>query len=258
MKLKDNLYMIGSGAFGISHSGDCHVYALDCSPKIILIDAGCGDDTELILNNLKEDGLDPSNIAWVLVTHAHRDHAGGCIALKNILNNKFQNLDVKFAASPGGAELLQKGTEKQLGLDLFGIDKPDRDVLFPRFQVDQILGDENKDVEGKITVGGSTVYAVSAPGHSLDSQCYYVETNDGTVLFSGDVITSGGYISYGNWPDSDLSEYRITMEKLILLNVEVLLPGHLLWTLKDGRVHIKRASDGFKGLFPPAAIHQLP
>src|SRR6266498_4379780 len=50
------------------------------SKDVLLLDTGLGfkNDNELQLHqNLMNNGIDPSNITKVLLTHLHKDHAGG-------------------------------------------------------------------------------------------------------------------------------------------------------------------------------------
>ena len=80
MKLTERIHVVGSGwlGFGLSHDLDCHVYLVNGGTELALIDAGAGLEVERIVANIRADGLDPGRLKYVLLTHAHSDHAGGC------------------------------------------------------------------------------------------------------------------------------------------------------------------------------------
>jgi glyoxylase-like metal-dependent hydrolase (beta-lactamase superfamily II) len=80
MKLTQNIYVVGGGQFGFGLSGilDCHVYVLDGGSELALVDPGLGmpSDFDTILENIKNDGLDPNKIRKMILTHYHCDHVG--------------------------------------------------------------------------------------------------------------------------------------------------------------------------------------
>ena len=71
----DNLYFVG----GKVHSA----WALTTREGIILIDTLYPyNSEELIIGGMRKLGLDPKNIKYVLVSHAHADHIGGAEMLQ--------------------------------------------------------------------------------------------------------------------------------------------------------------------------------
>ena len=66
----DNLYMLGDAA--------TTAWALTTSEGIILFDAMFhGNVEETVVGGMRELGLDPEDIEYVIVSHAHNDHFGG-------------------------------------------------------------------------------------------------------------------------------------------------------------------------------------
>src|SRR5437899_1752916 len=71
----DNLYFVG----GKIHSS----WALTTREGIILIDTIYPyNSEELVVGGMKKVGLDPKNIKYVLISHAHADHIGGAELLQ--------------------------------------------------------------------------------------------------------------------------------------------------------------------------------
>lgn len=252
MKLLPRVHLIGSGAVGLSDPGDCHVYLLDGGHELALIDAGCGQNPERLLENVVQEGFDPAAIRYILLTHAHRDHAGGTAALARLLEVAAGH-PPSVAASEAEALLLAEGSSQALGLDLLGLAQQPREVVFPPYRPDLILADGQH-----VDVGDLRLTAILVPGHNPGCLCYLVTIGGQRVLFSGDVVYHGGVISLGNWPGCDLQAYRQGLAKLGGLGVDALLPGHLLWTVRGGQAHIDRALRAFAGLWPPPNIHLVP
>lgn len=62
--------------------GQADCILLEQNGKFMLIDAGNNDDGELVVNYLKEKGV--QKLDYVIGTHAHEDHIGG---MDNVINN---------------------------------------------------------------------------------------------------------------------------------------------------------------------------
>ncbi len=248
MRLMKNLYMIGSGQIRLSNPLDCHIYLVDCGENLVLVDAGSGVEPEMIVRNIQHEGYDPDKITHILLTHCHGDHAGGCAYLKDLLN-------CKVVCTRMEGRLLKSGSQEEMGLNIAkrsGIYP--QDYEFTPCRPDVIV----KDGEA-ISIGERTFKVVVVRGHSWEPACYLTEIDGTRILFSSDVVFYGGTIGLGNWPGSSLSEYRRSIGRLSNLEVDVLLPGHFLWTLKDGQSHLNKAIENLKSAWvPPAWQHMHP
>jgi glyoxylase-like metal-dependent hydrolase (beta-lactamase superfamily II) len=245
MKIAKDIYLVGAGDFGLSNKADCHVYLIDGGSVKFLIDAGVGLDSYEIIKNIREDGFDPKSIEYVLVSHAHADHAGGSKAL-------IEYTGAQLFAPEGEAELIEKGGEDlEAGLSVAkasGIYP--QDYKYEHVKVNQVL----KHGE-TLKLGKYTVVVIQIPGHSHGTAAFLIEEEPRT-LFSSDIVFANGTIGLGNWPGCDLNVYRKNITKLSNLKVERLFPGHFVWVLRDGQKHLDQAIENFKQAWvPPAWTH---
>jgi glyoxylase-like metal-dependent hydrolase (beta-lactamase superfamily II) len=112
VKLADRIHLVASGQLGVGLTDDfdCHVYLLDGGGEYALIDAGGGRDTEGLLRQVADDGLDPTRIRTLLLTHGHADHAAGAAALR-------ARLGLRVIASAPVARYLREGDERAISLE---------------------------------------------------------------------------------------------------------------------------------------------
>ena len=126
----DNLYFVGIG--------EVASYVITTGEGLIIIDTLWDLDgyTEYLLGQLREVGLDPMDIKYVVILQGHRDHYGGARALQNIIDAQF-----------GTAEEDRKMME-----DDFGDYAP---------RIDFIIEDGDA-----LTLGDTTLNLEVTPGHT--------------------------------------------------------------------------------------------
>ena len=248
MKLTSRIALVGGGRLGLSSPYDCNVYAVDCGMGIILVDAGCGLEGNLIEANLRGDGFDPSAIIAVIVTHAHADHAGGCKGWKLRTGCK--------VIAPAGEDRVIEGTEDISHL----LERAKRsgiypaDYTFPTVKVDQVVLDDEV-----LEFGDIRLHAIVVGGHTPNHTCYLVEMEGRRTLFSGDAVLYGGSLLLQNIPGCSLDDYRRDIRKLAGLGIDVLLPGHGLFIMRYGQEHLNRAIAALEGVaMPPNFADQCP
>jgi len=85
---------------------------------------------------------------------------------------------------------------------------------------------ERLDDGEEITIGDLSLRCVLTPGHTPGHMCLY--DADGKVLFSGDHVLFDitPNISYMPGFEDPLSEYLKSLEKVLSLDVELVMPGH--------------------------------
>ena len=129
MKVFDNLYFFGQSEYA--------VWAITTSEGIIVLDTIFDYSVEEeVANGMKKMGLDPANIKYAVVTHAHPDHDGGAKFLQD-------HYGTRVIMSPADWDVLDKRTNGT---------KPKRDL-------------EATDGQ-KLTLGDTTMTLYITPGHT--------------------------------------------------------------------------------------------
>lgn len=226
MKLWNRIHLVGSGEMGLSDAWDCHVYALDCGDGIALIDAGGGRPLsfERIEANLRGDGLDPARIHTVLLTHWHKDHAGGARTWRG-----------RYGAR----------------VWLNAVEQPLMNASEWACPIDGTAHDG-----GVIALGDLSLKVVQVPCHSEGICAFMLDLDGYRALFCGDIVFAQGLIGLINYRGSTMEGYRANLSKLAGLNVDGLYPGHLLPSVRGGQRHIDIALTRIQGGFIPPSIGQ--
>ncbi len=173
----------------------------------------CGGDAEFILRYLSENKL-INKIRYLLLTHAHFDHAGAYFALQNIGSTVgIHSKDIEISRKQPLAH----------GMLLFTPVNPD--VVFK--------GGET------LEIGRAKLKVIHTPGHSPGSVCYYDE--DRKWLFSGDTVFSHGGFGRVDLPGGNAYELVSSLKKLTELDVEMLYPGHDEIVEEKANLEIKKA-----------------
>jgi glyoxylase-like metal-dependent hydrolase (beta-lactamase superfamily II) len=249
MKITDGIYLVGGGDIGLSNKMDCHVYLLDGGEKKCLIDSGIGLQSRIILENIKEEGFDPKNdLDYLLISHAHADHAGGA---KDI----YSETGAEVIAPQGEAQFIEKG-----GKDLDeGLRACIRAGVYPtNYKYRHVNVRRTVRHNTRLKVGKYHLRVIQIPGHSHATAGFLIE-EEPRCFFSSDIVFVQGTIGLGNWPGCSLDNYRKYIDRLGGLRVVSLFPGHYIWTLVDGQSHLDTAISNMSSPWvPPSWGHNHP
>jgi glyoxylase-like metal-dependent hydrolase (beta-lactamase superfamily II) len=244
MRVTPRLALVASLQFGLSCPFDCHVWALAAPGGLILIDAGSGLANDALLANLEQD-LGTRDVAAILLTHAHPDHAVGAASLRLLTGCEV------WTPEPA-RRWIEEADEQGSGLA-----RARQGGFYPEDLRMRPCPVHRAFVHGeRFTVAGQEFRAIHVRGHSEDSFCLLAELDGVRALFSGDAVFYGGLLGLINAPGSTLEGYRADLPRLEKLGVDALLPGHGLFTLRGGQRHIDCALDGLSRNFVPRMIGQ--
>ncbi len=158
---------------------------------------------------LRRHGIAPGDVATVILTHLHYDHAGGC---QKVPRARFlvQRRELMEAAAPIGPRELEIGS-RELFYDRKDV-APVVDELWERVEL----------LEGDAEPFPGIRCVMYPNSHTPGSQCVYVDSQEGTLALVGDIV------------------------RKVDLNVEREIPPGLFYDLESTRraiLDIKRRAD---------------
>jgi hydroxyacylglutathione hydrolase len=190
-------------------------YLLKSGKSFVLVDSGFSWQRYILQRSLKKAGCVPGNLKLVVITHADFDHSGNCAWLQKVYK-------VPIALHPAETLVVEKGQmflnrKDQKGIItrtlvyLLGL------LIFKRFKPDIFLS-EGEDLSHFDL--DARVYHI--PGHSSGS--IGIMTGEGH-FFCGDLLANDGKPKKNNLVD-DASEMETSVERLKVLNISTVYPGH--------------------------------
>ena len=179
-KVFDNFYWLGTR----QHSS----WALRTSEGLIILDTNFAWATQPeIIDGLTTLGLDPRQIKYVVISHAHGDHDQGAAELQKRFGAKV------VMGAPDWESTLQRPATAAGGV-------PTRDLVV--------------SADGmKLTLGDTTIDIVSTPGHTPGTLSYVFPVKDQgrtvMVAYSGGTLTGAFGTNAARWDEYIASQTRI-------------------------------------------------
>ena len=212
-KAFDNLYFVGAAWVS--------AWALKTSEGVILIDAlnNSAEAATVLENGVRQQGLDPAQIRYVIVTHGHGDHYGG---VRYLLE--------RYKPRVVMSELDWKMTETKLDFESTQWDPP------PKRDIAVNEGD-------RITLGDTTVTIRMTPGHTVGTLSPVFDVKSGGTTHRV-VIWGGTSFNFGNnigRLDSYIASTRHIARIVEQERVDVLLSNHSAYD--DSLVKLQRLRD---------------
>lgn len=200
-EITGNIQQIDTLAFG--HERLIAAYLVKGKEKTALIDPGFPASAEVLLGEMRGQGMDPAKLDYILLTHFHIDHSGGTGALlkaapqaKVIVHKRAAFYVKNFGKIVGGARMVFK----QELIRRFGDAYP-----VPAEKVVSVIDGDTIDLGG-----GTRLRVIHAPGHCPDNVAFFEEET--ASLFTGDLAClqypdlNGVPIPAGSPPLFDLGE----------------------------------------------------
>ena len=208
MQIMPDVFLVNGFPYGQSQNG----YVVRLGDTLVMIDSGdlSTDAFGLVESNCAAWGFALRDISYLLVTHAHFDHASHAAAL--------QRMGAKIVTNQDGADALASGDDRCIG---YAVNR-----RFEPCKVDRIIRDG-----ALLDLGGSTIRCIEAPGHAKSCIVYEILINERRLWFVGDVIISGPecqtiQLGWNGGPDYDCSAYLKSLAKLCHMECDCLFPGH--------------------------------
>lgn len=211
-KVFDNLYAIPS-----SNIQQTTVWAITTSDGIILLDSGQEGRTQAILAEMRELGLDPAKVKYILLGHGHGDHFAGAAYFQEHYGTRVGTTAADWDLIHPPNPPANKGNEN--------LSRPNRDLVLK---------------EGTpITLGDETVNIVEIPGHTPGSVAFifHVKENGKTHtvgLFGGTILGQARITTEG------LNQYLRSIDHYLeyakKMNVDVEIQNHALFDDTEGRM----------------------
>jgi glyoxylase-like metal-dependent hydrolase (beta-lactamase superfamily II) len=215
VQLSEHVFLVGGKVS--SHPLDCNVYLIDGRPQeCVLVDSGTGLGVDVILQNVKEAGIDLGQVSAVVNTHCHYRHAGGNFQLNKRLGYAeviIHELDA-MAVETGDSDLTganrygEKFMPCQVNVRVCTSDMEPMKTLG--------FGDRLW-----ISAGDFELATIHAPGHTPGSMCLYGKIDGRQMLFAGDV---GGQLRK-KW-GSNGEDWRSSILNLLQLKIDCIFSGH--------------------------------
>lgn len=176
----------------------------------ILVDGGYEETAPIILDNVRKLGFRPADVKYLVITHAHSDHAGGLSALK--------------AAT--GAQLLALEAERRGLEEGYNIGEFDYGVQrFARIRIDRVIRDGET-----IRLGGSALTAHWTPGHTQGCTSFTLPVVERgrrhTALFFCSTTVAGNRLVGNKTYPEIVSAFRQTFVRLKRIRADIFLPNH--------------------------------
>jgi len=245
VRLTPEIHLVasGSGGFDLTDPYDCNVYLLVSRGEAAIVDAGIGSAVDSLLARAAEAGCREQSVRYVLLTHAHPDHAGGAAELAARLPR------ARLLASPEVARWVAAGDEQAMSLEQgrrAGFYPPDY-----RFRACPEI--EPLDDGERLRVGHVELEAMATPGHAA-GHLAFLAGGAAEACFGGDLVFYGGQISLENNWDCSLRDYAESVRRLSARPFQTFLPGHHAFSVARGQRHVQAAAERFEHGFVPRSV----
>ncbi len=207
------------------HNFDSNIYIIDGKVPSI-IDSGTGLYHNEVIKKINKI-INLNSIKQIIITHEHFDHCGGVKKLYEIIRNK-----PVIIAHEEASNKIERGDS--LFAQILG-------GKMPKIHIDlKLKGEEN------IKIGDNVFKVIYTPGHSPGSICLYDKIT--RSLISGDTVFSYGSFGRYDLPGGNFNLLKNSIEKLSLLDIENIYPGHDVFIEKNGNKHMKITLENIRNI----------
>lgn len=198
-RLIGDLYFVGT------YEASTHL--IDTGDGLILIDPGYSESLYMVINNIWQLGFKPSDIKYILVSHAHFDHMDATEALVKLTNAK---------------TFIGKDDMSLLKGELFH---------FPirAFEPDYLLDDN--DV---VSLGNTDIRCVSTPGHTDGTMSFFFDVKEFGNTYRAGMFGGAGcntlvksFLETHKLPFDNRNKFLASVNRLLKEKVDVFVGNHV-------------------------------
>lgn len=187
---------------GIHHDASCVI--VSGTKESILVDPGTSWYQANVIERVESKLGDHPPINKILLTHRHYDTAG---AAKHLAEH--WGATVHIHSDAVGA--LEGGDMFTTWASRFNSDMPAVDVI-PFNDCDTF------------DLGDGVIEVIHTPGHTIDSSSFWIPSEG--ILIVGDLIPKRSHIARWDFPTGCLPDLLDSIEHLLNLEIEMIVPGH--------------------------------
>ncbi len=221
MKILENIHQV-DGVDGNS-------YIIIDSNGITIVDTGMPKSHRKILNYIDSIGYKPEDVKQIVLTHAHIDHVGSALKLKQMTKAKvmIHEEDAQYVTG-----------EKQFEVN--------RGFLMKMFSSFMKFETFSPDIKLKENDKIGDFLVIHVPGHTPGSIALYNEKNG--VIFVGDLLMFMDGDVYGP-PEEytlDMDLAKKSIEKILNYDFKIMLSGHGDPLKENAREKVKEFYENFR------------
>src|SRR6476620_1692651 len=219
-----------------------NILVLNTGDRMVLFDTGMGGlkifgpTTGKMMATLKQAGIDPKDIAAVVMSNAHIDHCGGCMAddaTRNFPNSQYYISQADYdywtdpSKVPADFKVFLETAQKNL--------TPNRDrIVFIK--------------DGQEFLPGIT--AIAAPGHTVGHTIFMISSGNKQLCYIGDLTHHPVILmekpltefAYDTDPKQS-AQTRVKLLTMLAANKTPIVAYHFAW---PGFGHVAKQGDGFR------------
>ncbi len=198
-RLIGNLYFVGT------YEASTHL--IDTGDGLILIDPGYYDSFFMVVNNIWQLGFKPTDIKYILVSHAHHDHMDATDALVRL---------------SGAKTFVGKDDMPLLSGELYHY------PIRP-FKPDYLLSDN--DV---VSLGNTKITCLSTPGHTDGTMSFFFDVQEDGKTYRAGMFGGAGcntlvrkFLDDRKLPDDSREKFLNSVNRLLQEKVDVFIGNHV-------------------------------